>query len=132
MYSYNHWGVLMYMYTYIHTQDITSCLLKSGVKLTDIHSHKDTYAHVWSLAQVHIYLVARWHTSGSGSRTRMRRYIKFLDSLPQCGMSLLSREGWIADCTVQHPCVERPFSSLLCFLLIWDFWNLTEVFIFFT
>ena len=29
----------------------------------------------------------------------------------QCATSLLSRDGRIADCTVRHPGVERPFSS---------------------
>ena len=41
-------------------------------------------------------------------------YIAYLFHL--CAKSLLSRESLIADCTGRHTGVERPFSSLMCYL----------------
>ena len=42
----------------------------------------------------------------------MRRYTQLAYLFHQCATSLLSRDSRIADCTVRHPGVERPFSSL--------------------
>ena len=42
----------------------------------------------------------------------MQRYTELAYLFHQRGMSLLSRDGYIADCTVRHPGEERPFSSI--------------------
>ena len=36
----------------------------------------------------------------------------------QCAKGLLSRDSQIADCTVRHPGVERPFSSLIMYYML--------------
>ena len=40
---------------------------------------------------------------------RIRRYMQLAYLFHQCATGLLSRDGCIADCTVRHPGVERPF-----------------------
>ena len=52
------------------------------------------------------------HVYRSVSRARMRRYMQLAYLFHQYAKSLLSTDGCIADCTVRHPGVERPFSSL--------------------
>ena len=42
----------------------------------------------------------------------------------QCATSVLSRDGRIADCTVRHPGVEPPFSSLSGGLFLKDIGNI--------
>ena len=42
----------------------------------------------------------------------MRRYKQLAYVFHQWATSLISRDGYIADCTVRYPGVERPFSSL--------------------
>ena len=42
----------------------------------------------------------------------MRRYMQLAYLFHQYAKSLLSTDGRTADCTVRHPGVERPFSSL--------------------
>ena len=42
---------------------------------------------------------------------RMRRHTQLAYLFNQCATSLLSRDCRIADCSVKHPGVERPFSS---------------------
>ena len=62
----------------------------------------------------------------------MRLYMQLANLFHQCAISLLSRDGRIADCTVRHPGVERPFSrdynlylgfprgSYLCYFVRYD------------
>ena len=53
-----------------------------------------------------------FHVYRSVSLARMRRYTQLTYLFHQCATCLLSRDSRIADCTVRHPGVERPFSSL--------------------
>ena len=55
--------------------------------------------------------IFRLHTYRSVSLARKWRYTHLAYLFHQCATSLLSRDGRIADCTVKHPGVERPFSS---------------------
>ena len=41
-------------------------------------------------------------------------------SFHQCGMNLLTRDGRIADCILRYSRVVRPFSSLVCLVIIID------------
>ena len=43
----------------------------------------------------------------------MRRYMQLAYLFHWYAKSLLSTDGRIADCTVRHPGVERPFSSVI-------------------
>ena len=73
--------------------------------MTHIHTPIPTFDCV---AQ-HIF---HFHVYRSVSLARMRRYTQLVYLFHQCATSLLSRDGRIADCTVRHPGVERPVSSL--------------------
>ena len=53
------------------------------------------------------------HVYRSVSLARMRCYMQLAYLFHQYEKSLLSTDGRIADCTVRHPGVERPFSSYL-------------------
>ena len=57
----------------------------------------------------HIFLL---HVYRSVSLARMRRYMQLAYLFHQRAKSLLSRDSHIADCTVRHLGVKRPFSSL--------------------
>ena len=59
----------------------------------------------------HIFLL---HVYRSISLAHMRRYMQLAYLFHQCAKSFLSRVSLIADCTVRHRCVERPFSSAYC------------------
>ena len=61
------------------------------------------------IACTHIFVL---HVYRSVSLERMRRYMQLAYLFHQCAKSLLSRDSRIADCTVRHPGVERPFSSM--------------------
>ena len=64
----------------------------------------------------HIFLL---HVYKSVSLARMRRYMQLAYLLHRCAKSFLSRDRLIADCSVRHPGVERPFSSyFMCDALI--------------
>ena len=52
------------------------------------------------------------HVYRSVSLARMWRYMQLAYLFHQYAKSLLSTEGRIADCTVRHPGVERPFFSI--------------------
>ena len=67
----------------------------------------------------HIFL---FHVYISVSLARMRRYTQLAYLFHQCATNLLSRNGRIADCTVRHPGVDRPFSSY-CFKFYLIFYN---------
>ena len=56
----------------------------------------------------HMFLLCIYR---SVSLARMRRYTQLAYLFHQCATNLLSRDGRIADCTVRHPGVARPFSS---------------------
>ena len=56
----------------------------------------------------HIFLL---HVYRSVALARMRRYMQLAYLFHQYAKSLLSTDGRIVDCTVNHPGVERPFSS---------------------
>ena len=77
----------------------------------------------------HIFL---FHVYRSVSLARMRRYMQLAYLLHQCAKSLLSRDSRIADCTVRHPGVERPFFSLMCMYKeivvrnLFSFWKTRE------
>ena len=53
------------------------------------------------------------HAYRSVFLVRMQRYTQLAYSFHPCGTSL-GRDGRIADCTVRHPSVQRPFSEVLC------------------
>ena len=65
-------------------------------------THTHTYAHVSLRCTTPIFLSCLQERF---SCTRMAYLFH------QCATSLLSRDSRIADCTVRHPGVERPFSS---------------------
>ena len=56
----------------------------------------------------HIFL---FHIYRSVSLARMRRYMQLAYLFHQCVKRFLSGDSRIADCTMRHPGVERPFSS---------------------
>ena len=59
----------------------------------------------------HIFLL---HVYRNVTLARMRRYPQLAYLCHQCATSLLSRDGHTA-CTVRHPGVEIPFSSILLY-----------------
>ena len=87
--------------THPHT---SSCVLEICLMMTHIHTPIPTFDYI---AQ-HIFL---FHVYRSVSLARMRRYTQLEYLFHQCATSLFSRDSLIADCTVRHPGVERPFSS---------------------
>ena len=56
----------------------------------------------------HIFLLCVYR---SVFLARMQRYTQMAYLFHQYATRLLSRDGRIADCTVRHLSVERPFSS---------------------
>ena len=77
--------------------------------LVDDDTHTHTHARARLLFQLfHIFLL---HVYTSVSLACMRRYTQLAYLFHQCATSFLSRDGCIADCTVRHPGVQRPFSS---------------------
>ena len=75
-----------------------------------------------------------FHTYRSVSLTRVPRYTQLAYLFHQRGKSLLSRDSRIADCTVRHLGVERPFSSLdrsfSFYVLIWTIsYFVTKIFL---
>ena len=68
-------------------------------------THIHTLIPMFGCAAKHIFL---FHVYRSVSLSRMRRYTQLAYLFHQCATSLL-----ITDCTVRHPGVERPFSSIL-------------------
>ena len=97
---------------HIHTQN--RCLLETWVNMTDAQIHTRTHAGI--RAKIHIALVAHsfftltgaflLHACSDARNLRIYHY-------HQCGTSILRRDGRIADCTVRHPGVDYPFSSLI-------------------
>ena len=95
-----------YTHTHLHTHTPThtsSCVLEICLMMT--HTPIPTFDCV---AQ-HIFV---FHVYRSVSLARMRSYTHLPYLYHQCATSLLSRDSRIADCTVRHPGVERPFSSI--------------------
>ena len=90
----------------------SSCVLE--ILFTD-NTHIHTPMPTLDCLHKYIFLL---HVYRSVFLARMRRYMQLAYLFHQCATSLLSRDGRIADCTVRHPGVERPFSSLLCFMLL--------------
>ena len=91
----------------LHTHT-SSCLLE--IWLTMTHTYTPIPMPTLYCLHKHIFLL---HVYRSVFLARMRRYTQLAYLFHKCAMSLLSRDGRIADCTVRHPSVERPFSSLL-------------------
>ena len=98
-----------------HTRTHTSsCLLEIWLMThTHTHTHTNTHTHTHLyprfIACTHIFLL---HVYRSVFLARMRRYMQLAYLFHQYAKSFLSTDGHIADCTVRHPGVERPFSSL--------------------
>ena len=92
----------IYIYTHTHTQ----VAVDGRVMMPDTHIHTP----ISTLHCLHrrIFLL---HVYRSVSLARMRRYMQLAYLFHQYAKSLLSTDGRIADCTVRHPGVERPFSS---------------------
>ena len=96
--------------THTHTQvAVTGDLFND-----DTHIHTPIPIPTFDCVAQHIFL---FHVFRSVSLARMRCYTQLAYLFHQCATSLLSRDSRIADCTVRHPGVERPFSSLMeaCF-----------------
>ena len=96
-------GVSIHIHTYTHKQLCTGeiCLMMIHIPIPTLDClHK------------HIFLLC---VCRSVSLVRMRRYTQLAYLFHQCATNLLRRDGHIADCTVRHPGVERPFSSSMCF-----------------
>ena len=77
--------------------------------LVDDDTHIHTPISTLHCLHRHIFLL---HVYRSISLARMRRYMQLAYLFHQYAKTLLSTDGRIADCTVRHPGVERPFSSL--------------------
>ena len=78
--------------------------------LTMTHTYTHSYPRLVALQNTFFFHVYR-----SVSLSRMRRYTQLAYLFHQCATNLLSRHSRLADCTVRHPGVERPFSSLFLF-----------------
>ena len=65
--------------------------------------------YTYSLLLAHTQFL--FHAYRNVSLARMQCYTQRAYLFYQCGTSLLSRDGRIADRNVRHPGVERPFSS---------------------
>ena len=89
--------------THTHT---SSCVLEICLMMTRTYTHP--YPRLIALHNTFLFHVYR-----SVSLARMRRYTQLAYLFYQCTTGHLSRDCRIADCTVRHPGVERPFSSLL-------------------
>ena len=82
-----------------------------------------TYTHPYPCLRL-IACINSYHIYMSVSLARIRRYTQLAYLFHQCATSLLSRDGRIADCTVRHPGVERPFScSTLLLVFCWQYFN---------
>ena len=88
-----------------HTRTHTSsCLLEIWLMMTHTYTHPYSYPRF--IACTDTYFSFR-----RVSLARMRRYMQLVYLFHQYAKSL-STDGRKADCTVRHPGVERPFSSL--------------------
>ena len=111
--------------THTHTHTHTSsCILEICLMMTHIYTHPYPCPRLIALHNTILFHVYR-----SVSLARMRCYMQIAYLFHQCATSLLSRDSRIADCTVRHPGVERPFSSLSC--SVWlhikqNIWALTN------
>ena len=97
-------GVLRW-HTHTHT---SSCLLEIWLMMTHIH----TPIPISTLHCLHRHIFFL-HVNRSVSLACMRRYMQLAYLFHKYAKSLLSTDGRIADCTVRHPGVERPFSSFI-------------------
>ena len=86
----------------------SSCVLEICLMMT----HTPMPIPTFDCVAQHLFL---FYVYRSVSLTRMRRYTQLAYLFNQYATSLLSRDSRIADCTVRHPGVERPFSSLYQF-----------------
>ena len=79
------------------------------------HTHTHTHAHARLLAQTHISpsrLQECFPFTHLYPFTKKRKHSRLQECFPCTTVStksLLGRNGRIADCTVRHPGVERPF-----------------------
>ena len=110
--------------TCVHTSRGRFFIALPGALLLHTHTHKQLCTGDFFNDYTHSYICPRliactktffFHVYRSVSLTRMPRYTQLAYLFHQCATSLLSRDGRIADCTVRHPGVERPFSSFLPF-----------------
>ena len=113
-YSTSSSAYIIYTHTPTHTHTHThmhssSCVLEIFLMI-HTHTHTHTHAHADCLHK-HIFLL---HVYRSISLARMERYTQVAYLFQQRATSLLSRGCRIADCTVRHPGVERPFLSHIC------------------
>ena len=92
------------VHKHTHTQ-VATCLLEIWLMMTHTYRPMPTV----DCLHKHIFLL---HVYRSDFLARMRRYTQLTYLFHQCAASPLIRDGRIADCTVRHPGVERPFSSL--------------------
>ena len=92
-----------------HTQT-SSCLLEIWLMMTHTYTHPHPYPRF--IACTDTYFSFR-----RVSLACMRRHMQLTYLFHQYAKSLLSAEGRIADCSVRHPGVERPFSSCSDFQL---------------
>ena len=76
-------------------------------------THTHTHTHIHTLTPTFGCAAKQFlfHVYRSISLSRMQRYMQLAYLFHQCATSLLSRDSRIADCTVRHLGVERPFSS---------------------
>ena len=87
------------------------------------HTHLLIAMSTFDCLHKHLFLVQAYR---SVFLARLRRYTKLPHLFHQCATSLVSRDSRIADCTVRHLGVERPFFSIsqveltsLCTYRIW-------------
>ena len=88
------------------------------------HTYTRPYPRLIALHNIYFSHVYR-----SVSLARMRRYTQLAHLFHQCATSLLSRDSRIADCTVRHPGVERPFSSLVSNTVLKPYFSYTRCFL---
>ena len=85
-----------------------------GGKITETQTHTCTHICALLLAQTHVHLGARSSFTITGAYPLQLRSVtpKLTYLFHPCGTSLLNINGCMAVCTVRHPSIQRPFSSL--------------------
>ena len=91
-----------------HTHTYGARIYSPSRSASITHTHTPIPISTLHCLQGHIFFL---HVYRSVSLARMRRYMQLAYLFHQYVKSLLSTDGRIADCTVRHPGVERPFSS---------------------
>ena len=93
-------------HTHTHTHTQSSCVLEI-LMMTHAYTHTHPCQRLIALHNTYFYF-----TFPGAFLLHACGVIRNAHLFHQCVTSLLSRDSRIADCTVRHPGVERPFSSV--------------------